>query len=199
MTRVRQDLALICLCIIRHISKVREKVFVLLIKKGFWDFGKKSSLGLPITLWCPQLISIGAGVYIGPSSWLQVTRDLSRKGDRPVLLLMDDVSITGDCFISAHESVVIEKSVLMGRFVHISDHSHRFDDLERPVKVQGITKASPVRICEGAWLGQGVVVCPGVTIGKNSIIGANSVVKEDVPSYCVAGGAPARVVRRLKE
>lgn len=199
MERACQSFALICLMFIRFIRRAREKVFVFLVKSSFWEFGKKSSLGLPITLWCPQLISIGTGVYVGPGSWLQVTRDSLRKGDRPVISLMDNVSVTGSCFISAQESVIIEKNVLIGRYVHISDHSHRFDDPETPVREQGITKAAPVRICEGAWLGQGVVVCPGVTIGRNSVIGANSVVKEDVPSYCVAVGAPARVVRRLKE
>ena len=64
---------------------------------------------------------------------------------------------------------------------------------------QGIASVAPVVIREGAWLGQGVVVCPGVTIGRNAVIGANSVVRHDVPDRCVAAGVPARVIRKIGE
>ncbi len=56
----------------------------------------------------------------------------------------------------------------------------------------------PVTIGDGAWLGQGVVVCPGVNIGRGAVIGAGSVVRHDVPAYTVAVGAPARVVRDVR-
>ena len=52
-------------------------------------------------------------------------------------------------------------------------------------------------IGDGAWLGQNVVVCPGVTIGRGAVIGANAVVLDDVPDYAVAVGVPASVVRRF--
>lgn len=85
----------------------------------------------------------------------------------------------------------------MARYVYISDHSHAHASVKEAIKDQGIAKVSPVRICEGAWLGQSVVVCPGVTIGRNAVVGANSVVKHDVPDFCVAAGAPAKVIRRV--
>jgi acetyltransferase-like isoleucine patch superfamily enzyme len=54
-----------------------------------------------------------------------------------------------------------------------------------------------VNIEDGSWLGQNVVVLPGVTIGAGAVVAANSVVREDVPPGSVAAGAPARVVRML--
>jgi maltose O-acetyltransferase len=47
------------------------------------------------------------------------------------------------------------------------------------------------------WLGGGVIVCPGVTIGENTVVGAGSVVTRDLPANVVAVGSPARVVKRL--
>lgn len=54
---------------------------------------------------------------------------------------------------------------------------------------------APVLIDDGAWLGQNLVVCPGVRIGKGAVVGANSVVLSNVPDNAVAVGAPARIVR----
>lgn len=57
----------------------------------------------------------------------------------------------------------------------------------------------PIRIGANVWIGFDVCILPGVTIGEGSIIGARSVVADDVPSYCIAAGNPARVVRRLSK
>ena len=57
----------------------------------------------------------------------------------------------------------------------------------------------PVSIGSGSWLGHGVVVLPGSRIGKNVAVGANSVVTGDLPDFCVAVGAPARVIRRYSQ
>ena len=62
---------------------------------------------------------------------------------------------------------------------------------------QGVTDVRPVEICDGAWLGQNVVICPGVRVGRGAVVGANSAVRDDVPDYAVAVGAPARVVREF--
>jgi acetyltransferase-like isoleucine patch superfamily enzyme len=185
--------------VIRQLRRVRDKVTTLMVQGGFFSFGSNSVLGIPVTLWRQEFISVGKNVYLGPGSWLQVTSNARVENDAPVIEIMDGVSVTGMCFISASEKVVIGKNVLMGRFVHISDHSHIFDDVSKAIKNQGVSEGRAVRIGDGAWLGQGVVVLPGVSIGRNSVIGANSVVKNDIPDYCVAVGAPARVVRRIAE
>ncbi|HSK48238.1 MAG TPA: sugar O-acetyltransferase [Coriobacteriia bacterium] len=65
------------------------------------------------------------------------------------------------------------------------------------VRRTGLEYAKPITIEDGVWLGGGVIVCPGVTIGADSVIGAGSVVLEDIPPQVVAVGSPCRVVRRL--
>lgn len=64
---------------------------------------------------------------------------------------------------------------------------------------EGICKtyALPVRINDGAWIGGGAIILPGVTIGKNSVIGAGSIVTHSIPDNCVAVGNPCRVIKQI--
>lgn len=172
---------------------------MLLFRGSFHEFGRRSVLALPFRSGNESRISIGSGVFVGPGSWIEVMSDNGSghhsASDSPVIILEDDVSISGDCTITAVTRVIIGKGALIARFVYISDHSHATSDPERPIKSQGFAKIAAVVIGEGAWLGHGVVICPGVTIGRNAVIGANSVVRENVPEGCVAVGAPAKIIR----
>lgn len=161
---------------------------------AFAAFGERSVLQPPIRLVAEERISIGSGVYVGSGSWLQV---LGESTNAVAIEIGDRTSIAGQCVVSAALRVELGCDVLLARNVYIADHSHRFDDVGVPVLAQGVADLAPVEICDGAWLGQNVVVCPGVRIGRGAVVGANSVVKDDVPDYSVAVGAPARVVREL--
>jgi maltose O-acetyltransferase len=68
---------------------------------------------------------------------------------------------------------------------------------EAEARAAGPELARPIRIGSRAWLGGGVIVCPGVTIGDGSVVGAGSIVVRDVPARAVAVGNPCRVVKRL--
>jgi Acetyltransferase (isoleucine patch superfamily) len=170
------------------------KAFTVLARGDFRRLGARSTLSLPIRLHGTEHIAIGERVFVGPNSWLEVLSP-EEKRPQPALQIGDGTSIAGFCTITSRRGVVIERNVLIARYAYISDHAHAHAAQDLPIKEQGIADVAPVRIREGAWLGQNVVVCPGVTIGRNAVIGANSVVKTDVPDFCVAVGAPARVVR----
>ena len=58
---------------------------------------------------------------------------------------------------------------------------------------------APIKICSRAWIGYGVSIFKGVTIGEGAVIGAGSVVTHDIPSYCLAAGNPAKVIRQLPD
>jgi acetyltransferase-like isoleucine patch superfamily enzyme len=184
------------LVFLKMCDRLRNKLFTLLCANGFRAMGSHTVLALPIRLGGENQIEIGSHVFVGPQSWLEVLNDSATAG-KVVISIGDRTSISGFCTITAVRDVTIESEVLIGRYVHISDHSHNYLDTSRPIKDQGVTAALPVCIRRGAWIGQGVVICPGVTIGRNAVIGANSVVRADVDDYCVAVGAPARTVRRL--
>ena len=172
-------------------GRLKAKVFSLAIGTSFASFGRHSIIVPPTRLANEHRIEIGTDVYIGADSWLHCDGSASNV----ILRIGDGCTIAGACVLSAVSDVVLEDKVLLARNVYISDHIHRYDQHDVAVVDQGVGKVLPVRIKSGAWLGQNVVVCPGVTIGRGAVIGANSVVLEDIPDYCVAAGAPARVVR----
>lgn len=175
------------------LQRARDAAFSWLASTGFESFGARSRILLPFRVGNADRIAIGSDVLIGPGSWLIVPR-LDHRG--PAIRIGDRVRMN-ETSISAIESVVIEDGVALARGVYISDHTHGFDLPDVFIRDQPLQRVAPVRICRGAWLGQNVVVMPGVTIGAGAVVGANSVVREDVPPRCVVAGAPARVIRQL--
>lgn len=191
-----RTLGVIFLSFFRLLSRVRNKSFSILISGAFARFGKNSTLTLPIRIGGEERISIGDGVFVGADSWIQTLPDGDNRSI--ALVIADGTSIAASCVISAMRSVVLEQNVLLARNVYISDHSHKYDDPKIPILEQGQDKIRPVRVRRGAWLGQNVVIMPGVTIGVGAVVGANSVVRIDVPDHCIAVGAPARVVKAIQ-
>jgi acetyltransferase-like isoleucine patch superfamily enzyme len=175
------------------------KFFSFLLSGAFADFGRASVITPPFRFGGLGRVSVGRGVFIGAGSWIAALPQGEELPDEPLLQIGDHASIAGLAVILAARSVILEDQVLIARNVYIADHTHRFSDLSRPVLEQGISEPAGIRIRQGAWLGQNVVVCPGVTIGRNAVVGANSVVRQDVPDYCVAAGVPARVIRRIDQ
>jgi maltose O-acetyltransferase len=88
----------------------------------------------------------------------------------------------------------IGDDVLIGPNVQLLTADHPLDPTARHA---GWESGRPITIADGAWLGGGVIVLPGVTIGTNTVVGAGAVVTRDLPPGVVAVGNPARVVRRL--
>lgn len=142
-------------------------------------------------------IYIGDSVYLGQDNWLNVSALPS--GTTPVLIIGNGCKIGRRCMLSAKNRVCLEEDVLLGPGVLITDHSHEFSDVNSPIYTQGTTAGGTVRIERNCWLGFGAaIICTSgeLVIGRNSVIGANSVVTQSVPPFCVVAGNPARIVRR---
>ena len=177
-----------------RLGRAWHKLASLLYAGAFQEYGRRSVIERPLRLAHPECISVGSGVFIGGGSWLQA---IPSEGRTPRIRIGDRCSVSGTCVLSAACELVLEDAVLLARNVYISDHIHGYTDTERPIRDQGVAKVAPVRIERGAWLGQNVVVCPGVTIGTGSVVGANSVVTESIPPHSLAVGSPAKVVKRF--
>ena len=177
------------------LKRLESRLFTVLVAASFYSFGGKSTIIPPLRSANLRKISVGYGVTIHRDCWIQVIgEDPSNAG--PVISIGDQASIGMGATISATRRIVIGDYALLGRNVYISDHGHQYENVSVPVSLQGIRKIAEVRIGRGAWLGQNAVVLPGVSIGENSVIGANSVVCSSIPDFCVAVGSPARIVRR---
>jgi acetyltransferase-like isoleucine patch superfamily enzyme len=142
-------------------------------------------------------IEIGDSVYIAPQTWLNIPEPCSDA--LPALVIEDGCKIGRRCMFSAKNLVRLEEDVLLGPSVLITDHNHRFSNLDLPIHAQGLTAGGTVRIERNCWLGHGaVIVCTSgdLVIGRNSVIGANSVLTDSVPPFSVVAGNPAKIIRR---
>lgn len=116
----------------------------------------------------------------------------------------DRVIINMNCTFIDDNRIDIGNDVLIAPNVQIYTATHPTDVRERmvvdwsPGQDICITRALPVRIEDGVWIGGGAIILPGVTIGRGTVIGAGSVVTRSVPAGCVAVGNPCRVIRRLE-
>ncbi len=95
--------------------------------------------------------------------------------------------INGTCTIGDY--------VMMGANVTVITHNHAFDRTDVPMMQQGFEEERPVVIGNDVWIGDRVVILPGVHVGDGSIIAAGAVVTRDVPPYAIVGGVPAKVIR----
>lgn len=122
--------------------------------------------------------------------------------ENQVLFIGKNVQINDYVHITAMEKVNIGNNVLMASKIYISDCSHgsykgnQDDCSPNSIPAERILISSPVTICDNVWLGESVSVLPGVTIGKGTIVGANSVVSKSLPDYVIAAGTPAEVIKK---
>ncbi|MGI9243214.1 MAG: sugar O-acetyltransferase [Verrucomicrobiales bacterium] len=110
------------------------------------------------------------------------------------IVLGDKVFFNFNCVVLDVARVTIGDNVLFGPAVQIYTATHPISAAERR---KGLESAEPINIGKDVWVGGAAIICPGVSIGERSVIGAGSVVTRDVPSDVIAAGNPARVVREL--
>ena len=101
-----------------------------------------------------------------------------------------------NCVVLDVAPVRIGSRTMFGPNVQIYTATHPIDHKER---ASGLEYAKPISIGDDVWVGGSAVICPGVSIGDRSIIGAGSVVTKDIPADVIAAGNPCKVIKSLKE
>lgn len=141
-------------------------------------------------------VIIGNNVSILKNTIIECTGVIRNLGEG--LIIGNNVGIAQNCFIQVRGLVEIGDNVILGPNVSIFSENHVFSNPELPVSVQGETRKG-VTIENGVWIGTRAVVLDGVTVGKNSIVAAGSVVNKDVPPYSIVGGIPAKIIKYRKQ
>jgi acetyltransferase-like isoleucine patch superfamily enzyme len=95
-------------------------------------------------------------------------------------------------------SIIIEDDVMMGSGVHFYVNNHKFDSLDVPLIDQGYYPDEMIILKNGCWIGANAIILPGVTIGRNSVVGAGSIVTKSVPDGVVVAGNPARIIKKIE-
>lgn len=111
------------------------------------------------------------------------------------IILGDNVSINQGCFLVGLGGLKIGNNVRIAAGCKIVTTSHKYDKLDIPIHKQGLI-AQPIQINDDAWIGFDVIVLGNSIIGKGSIVGAKSFIKDKIfDEYCIIGGVPARVIK----
>ena len=177
----------------RIFRKINQFIFWIFYKKSFHFLSRSSLFNSPFRIDGSGGISVGDRTSFQRGVWLyccgidniQANLSIGRSG------------VFGyNNHITCVRSVTIGDFVLTSNNVYISDNIHEYEDITKPIIDQAIKFKRAVEIGDGSWIGENVSII-GASVGRNSVIGANSVVTHDIPDYSVAVGAPAKVIKRF--
>lgn len=160
----------------------------LLYSPFFGKFGMPSYLGKPIFLKGIRNVFIGKKVRIFPNLRMETQ-------DGGTINIQDDVVISQNVQITSAGNLEIGKSSLILANVFITNIDHDYSEIGKHVVKQKIF-VKETKIGENCFIGIGAAIMAGTILGKQCIVGANSVVRGSFPDYCVIVGSPGKIVKR---
>lgn len=175
--------------------QIRDYASVLLYRAFgafFGRMGKRARIIWPLRIVGAGYCNFGDEAVLQYGAYVAV---LPVHNDTPRLSVGPRTQIGNHAHIVVTHSVEIGASVLIADRFFVADNAHEFADPEVPIRDQGLRKLAPVSIGDGSWIGENVCVV-GASIGRQCVVGANSVVTRDLPDHCVAAGSPAIVLKR---
>lgn len=183
---------------------ISKKILMAISRKYMWlkyghklgKCGDRVSLPLNCELKNPSCIYYENDVHVGNFSFFGPVLQYAGEFYSPKIKVGEKTIIGKYCSIAAIDCVEIGKNVLFAGHVHITDHSHGYEDITTPIAPQKLISKGPVIIEDDCWLGFSCEILSGVHIGKHSIVAARAVVTKDVPPYSIVAGNPARVVKQ---
>ena len=163
--------------------------------RQFGRVGRNCAIRSPERLRGVQYVTFGDGVYVFPHSRWDIGQ-LPPPSPPPRVQVGSRCNIGHYFLLACSQEVEIGENVLIANSVFITDTNHAYQDPSCPIKTQGGYTKGKTIIEDNCWLGYGSVILGGVTVGRNSVVGANAVVTHSVPPCSVVAGNPARVIRR---
>jgi len=182
--------------LVRTVFRIRTFVrFHLSFKKRFARMGTSPYVwGIwNVEVFGPN-ISIGKNVVmIGAESARTRLTTIKLGGHEGAIEIGDNVLVMAGVRVSSASRIEIGDDCMLANYSYLTDADwHGIHD-----RTQIVGKTAPIVLEKGVWIGDSAIVCKGVRIGQNSIVGAGSVVRKNVPANVVVAGNPARIVRRL--
>lgn len=156
--------------------------------------GKPSVWGIWNVVIYGNNISLGKNVVIVAADGYRTNLStVMHAGGQGRITIGDNVLVMNGVRVSSATEIRIADDCMLANFCYLTDSD--WHDIHDRTSMPGRT--GPIILERGAWVGDSAIVCKGVRIGENSIVGAGAVVTRDVPSNVVVAGNPARVVKKL--
>lgn len=143
-----------------------------ILYKKIGKIGKNVDIRPYVTIVGTQNVEIGDNVVLRPFTSIYADNDQGRK-------------------------VIIGNNVLLAPNVYMIVNNHNYLDLDINISEQGYTYKDII-VEDGAWIGYGAVILPGVRVGRHSIVAAGAVVTKDVEEYSIVGGVPAKLIKKIQ-
>lgn len=178
------------------LRKLKHKISKIYWSRKFGSMTGFVNMGKDITFQHPECLHFGKGVGIGKYAYFLPCTEFAGMKYSPKIIIGDGTWIGIRNSFAAIDKIEVGKNVLFAGYVHITDHSHGYEDINEPIKHQRLISKGPVIIEDNCWLGFGCEILSGVHIGKHAIVAARAVVTHDVPPYSIVAGNPARVVKQ---
>lgn len=171
-------------------SWLREKA----VAKRVGKLGKGSRIFYPFTISHEELIEIGEHTTILENARMQVYPERTEEKGH--------IKIGNNCFLGyrfcilAGADVTIGNDVTVASNVCIVSENHGIDPESDICYGKQPLQTAPVKIGNGCWIGESVMIMPGVQVGEKSVIGGGAVVTKSIPAYSIAAGNPAKVIKK---
>lgn len=177
--------------------------------------GGKLTVGRGVTIRQPGRISVGRGIILDDYATLDIRTDHEAPPDSGIelgnhvligrgslvvaknarIVLEDAVNVSSACRIASQSKVRIGASTLVAAYAYIGPGNHVIPDADTPMIDLGMDQKGGVDIGRNAWIGTRATVLDGVKIGDHAVVGAHSLVREDVPEGAIVAGCPAKILR----
>ena len=186
----------------QHLHSVRDILYTMWIRNFIGQMGEHSRIIYPCSLQGEgqKRIVIGDHTSIQSHSILGCWEIYGDQQFSPSIIIGNHCSIGEYNHITACNKITIGDGLLTGRYIYIGDNAHgglSWEEAEISPVRRHLTSKGEIKIGRNVWIGDKVSIFGGVTIGANVIIGAGSIVTHDLPSNCMAAGAPAKIVKQL--
>lgn len=160
--------------------------------------GKHWNKGKYVIIQNPQCLFFGDNVGIGKYAYLMPCCEYLGKVFHPKIIIGEGTWIGIRNSFAAIHGITIGRNVLFAGYVHVTDHSHGYEDVCKPISKQPLISKGPIVIEDNCWLGFNSEILSGVHIGRNSVVAAHAVVTKDVPPHSIVVGIPAKNVKKRK-
>lgn len=154
------------------------------------------SIGKDVTFQNPDVIHFGKGVGIGKYTYFLPLKEYAGISYTPKITIGDHCWIGIRNSFACINSIEIGNDVLFAGYVHVTDHSHGYEDINKPINGQPLISKGGIVIEDQCWLGFGCEILSGVHIGRHSVVAARAVVTKDVPAYSIVAGNPAKIIKQ---